>query len=59
MRTIYTIVVISVLIFTAMIFERFTAERDFTNQLVNNGTTNFIFKDNIIVDNVRIIKGNK
>ena len=59
MRKIYTIAVTSMLIFTAMMFERFTAERDLTNQLVNTGTTNFIFKDNIIVDNVRIIKDNK
>ena len=50
---------IGLIIFCAMLSERYSAERDITTQLVTTGTTDFIFKDNIIVDNVRIIKDNK
>lgn len=59
MRSIIEILFITLIIFCAMSVERYKAERDITKQLINNGETKFIFKDDIIVDNVRFKNINK
>lgn len=62
MKTFLSYAVPFLIIFGAMLIERYTAEKDFVRQLSTDGRTNFIFHDNIKIKSstdVEIIKENK